>query len=87
MKVYTAEGVEGYFVSSGSYTVNPDRTVSIIAEEACLVSEIDKDAAQAALGGAQVRVWNAPHVSLHLLTQLFFLPYLSTLVIYLSYLP
>ena len=54
MNVYTAEGTQSFFVSSGSYTVNNDSTVSIIAEEACKLSDLDKEAATKALAAAQV---------------------------------
>ena len=54
MNVYTAEGTQSFFVSSGSYTVNNDSTVSIIAEEACKLSDRDKEAATKALAAAQV---------------------------------
>lgn len=54
MNVYTAEGIQSFFVSSGSYTVNKDSTVSIIAEEACKLSDLDKEAATKALAAAQV---------------------------------
>ena len=54
MNVYTAEGTQSFFVSSGSYTVNNDSTVSIIAEEACKLSDLDKEAATKVLAAAQV---------------------------------
>ena len=54
MTVY-GDNTESFFVTSGSYTINEDRTVSIIAEEACRVSDIDKEAANRALAAAQVR--------------------------------
>ena len=54
MNVYTAEGTQSFFVSSGSYTVNNDSTVSIIAEEACRLADLDKEAATKALAAAQV---------------------------------
>ena len=54
MTVVAEGGTAEYFVTSGSYTVNEDRTVSVIAEEACQVSEIDKDAASAALAELSV---------------------------------
>ena len=54
MNVYTAEGTQSFFVSSGSYTVNNDSTVSIIAEEACKLADLDKEAATKALAAAQV---------------------------------
>ena len=54
MNVYTAEGTQAFFVSSGSYTVNADSTVSIIAEEACKLADLDKEAAAKALAAAQV---------------------------------
>merc|ERR1712018_684751 len=44
---------EKYFVSSGSYTVNADSSVNIIAEEAAPLSDFDKDAAQTALNSVQ----------------------------------
>jgi len=53
MNVYTAEGTQSFFVSSGSYTVNNDSTVSIIAEEACKLADLDKEAATKALAAAQ----------------------------------
>ena len=58
MNVYTAEGTQSFFVSSGSYTVNNDSTVSIIAEEACKLSDLDKEAATKALAAAQVNDLN-----------------------------
>ena len=56
MNVYTAEGTQSFFVSSGSYTVNSDSTVSIIAEEACRLADLDKEAATKALATAQVKL-------------------------------
>lgn len=53
MTVY-GDNTESFFVTSGSYTINADRTVSIIAEEACRVADIDKEAANRALAAAQV---------------------------------
>ena len=53
MTVYGAE-TESFFVTSGSYTINSDKTVSIIAEEACRLSDLDKDAATKALAAASV---------------------------------
>merc|ERR1719403_465696 len=53
LNVYTAEGTQSFFVSSGSYTVNNDSTVSIIAEEACKLADLDKEAATKALAAAQ----------------------------------
>merc|ERR1711915_623006 len=44
---------EKYFVSSGSYTVNADSSVNIIAEEAAPLADFDKDAAQTALNSVQ----------------------------------
>lgn len=38
-----------YFVSSGTVTVNADSSVQIIAEEACLLSDLDAQAARAGL--------------------------------------
>ena len=58
MNVYTAEGTQSFFVSSGSYTVNNDSTVSIIAEEACKLADLDKEAATKALAAAQVNDLN-----------------------------
>ena len=49
---------ESFFVSSGSYTINEDRTVSIIAEEAARLSDMDKEAATKALAAAAVRIKN-----------------------------
>ena len=54
MTIYGAE-TEAFFVSSGSYTINEDRTVSIIAEEAARLADMDKDAAAKALAAAAVR--------------------------------
>ena len=54
MNVYTPE--ESFLVSSGSYTVNNDSTVSIIAEEACKLADLDKEAATKALAAAQVNI-------------------------------
>jgi len=56
MNVYTPEGTQSFFVSSGSYTVNNDSTVSIIAEEACKLADLDKEAATKALAAAQVNI-------------------------------
>ena len=53
MTIYGAE-TESFFVTSGSYTINSDKTVSIIAEEACRLSDLDKDAATKALAAASV---------------------------------
>ena len=54
MTVTSEGGTAEYFVTSGSYTVNEDRSVSIIAEEACEVGEIDKEACSAALAELSV---------------------------------
>ena len=53
MTIIGAE-TESFFVTSGSYTINSDKTVSIIAEEACRLSDLDKDAATKALAAASV---------------------------------
>jgi F-type H+-transporting ATPase subunit delta len=47
--VHEGEGVKKYFVSSGSITVNDDSSVQILAEEACIVDQLD---AQAVRDGA-----------------------------------
>lgn len=41
-----------YFVSSGTVTVHADSSVQLLAEEACLVSDIDLNAARETLAGA-----------------------------------
>ena len=42
VSVYEADGsITKYFVSSGTVTVNGDSSVQLLAEEACLVSDID----------------------------------------------
>jgi len=51
--VYEADGsTTKYFVSSGTVTVNGDSTVQLLAEEACLVSDIDVNAAREAVASA-----------------------------------
>merc|ERR1712188_114671 len=47
--VYDNTGTSRFFVSSGSYTVNADGSVTIAAEEAIPESEICMDSARAAL--------------------------------------
>ncbi|CBY23005.1 unnamed protein product [Oikopleura dioica] len=49
MTVMAESGSSKYFISSGSYTVNPDSSISVIAEEAGPLADFDKDAAQQAL--------------------------------------
>jgi len=44
--------ISKYFVSSGTITVNADSSVQLLAEEACLVADIDAHAARDALAGA-----------------------------------
>jgi len=48
-----------YFVSSGTVTVHADSSVQLLAEEACLVSDIDLNAARDALAGANASVASA----------------------------
>jgi len=48
-----------YFVSSGTVTVNEDSSVQLLAEEACLVSDIDLNAAREALSGANAAASSA----------------------------
>merc|ERR1711872_17608 len=58
--VYEADGgVNKYFVSSGTVTVNADATVQVLAEEACLVSDIDVNAAREALASANASIASA----------------------------
>ena len=64
MNVMTADGNQTFFVSSGSYTINADATVSVIAEEACRVADLDKDAAAKALAAAQVRTMSVFNVGI-----------------------
>merc|ERR1712157_239043 len=54
MTIHGAD-TQSFFVSSGSYTINADRTVSIIAEEAAKLSDLDKDAATKALQAATAK--------------------------------
>ena len=40
--VYESDGaINKYFVSSGTVTVNSDATVQVLAEEACILADID----------------------------------------------
>ena len=40
--VYESDGaINKYFVSSGTVTVNADSTVQLLAEEACLLADLD----------------------------------------------
>jgi len=48
-----------YFVSSGQVTVNGDSSVQLLAEEACLISDIDINAAREALNGANAALSSA----------------------------
>jgi len=48
-----------YFVSSGTVTVHGDSSVQLLAEEACLVSDIDVNAAREALSGANASLASA----------------------------
>merc|ERR1712227_252563 len=49
MTVMQKGSQEKFFVSSGSYTVNPDSSVSVIAEDAAPLADFDKEKAMAAL--------------------------------------
>ncbi|CAG5095975.1 Oidioi.mRNA.OKI2018_I69.XSR.g14422.t1.cds [Oikopleura dioica] len=49
MTVISEASTSKFFISSGSYTVNPDSSVSVIAEEGAALSDFDKEAAQQAL--------------------------------------
>jgi len=48
-----------YFVSSGTVTVHADSSVQLLAEEACLVADIDLNAAREALAGANASLASA----------------------------
>merc|ERR1719461_1909266 len=47
--VHEPSGVKRFFVSSGSYTIKDDGSVSIAAEEAVAEEDVDLDAARKAL--------------------------------------
>jgi len=49
-------GSKKYFVSSGSISVNEDSSVQILAEEACLVEDIDVSAARDLLSKTQAEI-------------------------------
>jgi len=57
VSVYENDGaINKYFVSSGTVTVNADASVQLLAEEACLVADIDVNAARDALTSANAAV-------------------------------
>merc|ERR1712133_352283 len=58
--VYESDGaINKYFVSSGTVTVNSDATVQVLAEEACILADIDANAAREALASANAAVASA----------------------------
>ncbi|KAK3909943.1 ATP synthase subunit delta, mitochondrial [Frankliniella fusca] len=58
--VYEADGSKKeVFVSSGTVTINDDASVQVLAEEACLVEELDKSACQEILSKAQSQLASA----------------------------
>jgi len=61
--VVSVTGADGniakYFVSSGTVTVHADSSVQLLAEEACLISDIDANAAREALAAASASVASA----------------------------
>lgn len=58
--VTEADGaVARYFVSSGTVTINADSTVQLLAEEACLVADIDAHAAREVLSSVTASVSSA----------------------------
>jgi len=58
--VYEADGSKKeVFVSSGTVTINDDSSVQVLAEEACLVAELDKTACQDLLNKAQSQLSSA----------------------------
>merc|ERR1712098_95347 len=60
VSVTGADGnIAKYFVSSGTVTVHADSSVQLLAEEACLISDIDANAAREALAAATASVASA----------------------------
>lgn len=58
--VYESDGKKKeVFVSSGTVTINDDSSVQVLAEEACLVEELDKNACQDVLSKAQSQLASA----------------------------
>jgi len=61
--VVSVTGADGtiskYFVSSGTVSVHADSSVQLLAEEACLVSDIDANAAREALAAANASLSSA----------------------------
>jgi len=61
--VVSVTGADGaiskYFVSSGTVTVNADSSVQLLAEEACLVADLDANAAREALAAANASLASA----------------------------
>jgi len=58
--VYESDGgINKYFVSSGTVTVNADSTVQLLAEEACPLADLDANAAREALAAANASVASA----------------------------
>merc|ERR1711964_199825 len=58
--VYESEGAQKkYFVSSGSYTINADGSVTIAAEEAVPENDIDLDLARKELSNCQSQMGSA----------------------------
>ncbi|KAJ1522732.1 hypothetical protein ONE63_001891 [Megalurothrips usitatus] len=58
--VYEQDGSKKeVFVSSGTVTINDDSSVQVLAEEACLVQELDKSACQDVLSKAQSQLASA----------------------------
>merc|ERR1711964_2244 len=67
--VYETEGAnKRFFVSSGSYTVNADCSVTIAAEEAVSDADIDMDLARSELSKAQANMATASESEKHELT-------------------
>uniref|UniRef100_A0A1D1YX89 ATP synthase subunit delta, mitochondrial n=1 Tax=Anthurium amnicola TaxID=1678845 RepID=A0A1D1YX89_9ARAE len=58
--VYEADGSKKeVFVSSGTVTINDDSSVQVLAEEACLVTDLDKAACQDVLRKAESQLASA----------------------------
>ena len=63
--VYESDGaINKYFVSSGTVTVNSDATVQVLAEEACILSDIDVSAVADLVSFSFLPV-NAYHTHVH----------------------
>lgn len=60
VSVFEADGTKKeIFVSSGTVTINDDSSVQVLAEEACLLADLDKNACQDVLNKAQSQLASA----------------------------